>query len=80
MLSIGIVALELAIQLLVFKAMTFHTAFLVLLLVPEFYNLLKNTGTAFHSGRTSMGAVRKVEQMLEETAGGAGTLMALKAH
>jgi ATP-binding cassette subfamily C protein CydD len=70
MLSIGIVALELAIQLLVFKAMTFHTAFLVLLLVPEFYNLLKNTGTAFHSGRTSMGAVRKVEQMLEETAGG----------
>jgi ATP-binding cassette subfamily C protein CydD len=70
MLSIGIVALELAIQLLVFKSMTFHTAFLVLLLVPEFYSLLKNTGTAFHSGRTSMGAVRKVEQMLEETAGG----------
>ncbi|OZQ69264.1 thiol reductant ABC exporter subunit CydD [Paenibacillus sp. VTT E-133280] len=69
MLSIGIVALELAIQLLVFKSMTFHTAFLVLLLVPEFYNLLKNTGTAFHSGRTSMGAVRKVEQMLVETAG-----------
>ncbi|WHY16914.1 thiol reductant ABC exporter subunit CydD [Paenibacillus sp. G2S3] len=69
MLSIGIVALELAIQLLVFKSMTFHTAFLVLLLVPEFYNLLKNTGTAFHSGRTSMGAIRKVEQMLEEPAG-----------
>ncbi|WP_054957924.1 thiol reductant ABC exporter subunit CydD [Paenibacillus dakarensis] len=69
MLSIGIVALELAIQLLVFKSMTFHTAFFVLLLVPEFYNLLKNTGTAFHSGRTSMGAIHKVEQMLEETAG-----------
>ncbi|MGG3281176.1 thiol reductant ABC exporter subunit CydD [Paenibacillus solani] len=69
MLSIGIVALELAIQLLVFKSMTFHTAFLVLLLVPEFYSLLKNTGTAFHSGRTSMGAIHKVEEMLEETAG-----------
>ncbi|SDS22420.1 ATP-binding cassette, subfamily C, CydD [Paenibacillaceae bacterium GAS479] len=69
MLSIGIVALELAIQLLVFKSMTFHTAFFVLLLVPEFYSLLKNTGTAFHSGRTSMGAVRKVEEMLQETAG-----------
>ncbi|WP_339783885.1 thiol reductant ABC exporter subunit CydD [Paenibacillus sp. FSL R7-0313] len=67
MLSIGIVALELAIQLLVFKSMSFHTAFLVLLLVPEFYSLLKNTGTAFHSGRTSIGAIRKVEQMLEET-------------
>ncbi|MCP1184329.1 thiol reductant ABC exporter subunit CydD [Paenibacillus sp. 1781tsa1] len=67
MLSIGIVALELAIQLLVFKSMSFHTAFLVLLLVPEFYSLLKNTGTAFHSGRTSMGAIRKVEEMLAET-------------
>lgn len=67
MLSIGIVALELAIQLLVFKSMTFHSAFLILLLIPEFYSLLKNTGTAFHSGRTSMGAVRKVEQMLAES-------------
>ncbi|OMF57405.1 thiol reductant ABC exporter subunit CydD [Paenibacillus rhizosphaerae] len=66
MLSIGIVALELAIQLVVFKSMAFHTALLVLLLVPEFYNLLKNTGTAFHSGRTSMGAIRKVESMLEK--------------
>ena len=72
MLSIGIVALELAIQLLVFQSMPFHTAFLVLLLVPEFFNLLKNTGTAFHSGRTSMGAVRKVEQMLAEAGGGTG--------
>lgn len=68
MLSIGIVALELAIQLLVFKSITFHTAFLVLLLVPEFYSLLKNMGTAFHSGRTSMGAIHKVEQMLTESA------------
>lgn len=67
MLSIGIVALELAIQLLVYKAMTFHTAFLLLLLVPEFYSLLKNTGTAFHSGRTSMGAIRKVEQLIGES-------------
>ncbi|TVX93327.1 thiol reductant ABC exporter subunit CydD [Paenibacillus agilis] len=74
MLSIGIVALELAIQLLVFKSMTFHTAFLVLLLVPEFYSQLKNMGTAFHSGRTSMGAIRKVEQMLAETEGESSSL------
>lgn len=67
MLSIGIVALELALQLLVFKSLSFHTAFLILLLAPEFYSLLKNTGTAFHNGRTSMGAVRKVEEMLAET-------------
>jgi len=64
MLSIGLVSLELALQLVVFKTMSFHTAFFVLLLVPEFFSLLKNTGTAFHSGRTSMGAIRKVEQML----------------
>lgn len=67
MLSIGIVALELALQLLVFQSLSFHTAFLILLLVPEFYSLIKNMGTAFHSGRTSMGAIRKVEEMLEES-------------
>lgn len=67
LLSIGIVALELAIQLLVFKSMSFHTAFFVLLLVPEFYSLLKSSGTAFHNGRTSMGAISKVETMLADT-------------
>ncbi len=72
MLSIGIVALELALQLLVFNSLAFHTAFFVLLLVPEFYSLLKNTGTAFHSGRTSMGAVRKVDELLAETSSKSG--------
>nr|WP_233167323.1 thiol reductant ABC exporter subunit CydD [Paenibacillus roseus] len=67
MLGIGIVALELALQLLIFKSLSFHTAFLILLLAPEFYSLLKNTGTAFHSGRTSMGAIGKVEEMLAGT-------------
>jgi len=67
MLSIGIVALELALQLLVFKSLSFHKAFLILLLVPEFYSLLKNTGTAFHGGRTSMGTIRKVEELLAES-------------
>ncbi|QJC53141.1 thiol reductant ABC exporter subunit CydD [Paenibacillus albicereus] len=67
MLSMGIIALELAIQLLVFHSLSFHTAFFVLLLAPEFYNLLKNAGTAFHGGRTSMGAIRKIEELLAET-------------
>ncbi|GGO03119.1 thiol reductant ABC exporter subunit CydD [Saccharibacillus kuerlensis] len=66
MLGIGIVALELALQLVVFKNMQFHTAFLILLLVPEFYNLLKNMGTAFHGGRTSLGAIRNIELTLAE--------------
>ncbi len=69
MLGIGIVALELALQLVVFKTMAFHTAFLILLLVPEFYNLLKNAGTAFHGGRTSMGTIRNIELALAENAG-----------
>ncbi len=66
MLGIGIVALELALQLVVFKAMTFHVAFLILLLAPEFYNLLKNVGTAFHGGRTSLGAIRTIEELVAE--------------
>lgn len=65
MLSIGVVALELALQLLVYKGMAFQSAFLVLVLAPEFYNQLKSMGTAFHGGRTSMGAGRKVEELLE---------------
>lgn len=66
MLSIGVVALELALRLLVFHSLSFRSAFLILLLAPEYYSLLKNTGTAFHGGRTSMGAVRKVEELLAE--------------
>lgn len=64
MLGIGIVALELALQLVVFETMRFHTAFLILLLTPEFYNMLKNMGTAFHGGRTSLGAIRNIEAAL----------------
>lgn len=70
MLSIGLIALELAIRLLVFNSLSFETAFLILLLAPEFYSVLKNTGTAFHGGRTAMGAARKVEDLINETANG----------
>lgn len=80
MLSIGIVALELAIQLLVFKAMTFHTAFFVLLLVPEFYNLLKNTGTAFTAAGQVWVRFVRWNRCLRKRQGRAGTLMALKEH
>ncbi|TBL69912.1 thiol reductant ABC exporter subunit CydD [Paenibacillus thalictri] len=70
MLSIGLLALELALRLLVYRSLAFGPAFFILLLAPEFYSLLKNMGTAFHSGRTAMGAVRKVEELLEESAMG----------
>lgn len=64
MLSIGIIALELAIQLIIYESISFFTAFLVLVLVPEFYTSLKELGSAFHNGRSSMGAAKKVEEEL----------------
>ncbi|WP_164670766.1 thiol reductant ABC exporter subunit CydD [Virgibacillus doumboii] len=66
MLSIGLIALELAIQLIVYESISFFTAFFVLVLVPEFYSSLKELGSAFHSGRSSMGAVKKIEDELAE--------------
>ncbi|MBP3952490.1 thiol reductant ABC exporter subunit CydD [Bacillus suaedae] len=65
MLSIGLVALELSLRLVVFQSMDFFTAFLILLLVPEFFTSLKELGSAFHAGRSSTGAAAKVEQELE---------------
>ncbi|GAE37110.1 thiol reductant ABC exporter subunit CydD [Halalkalibacter akibai] len=64
MLSIGLVALELGLRLVVFKEISFFTAFFILLLVPEFYQSLKDLGSAFHAGRSSTGAVEKIEQEL----------------
>ncbi len=66
MLSIGIVALELAIQMIIYKSMPFFTAFLILILVPEFFTSLKELGTTFHNGRASMGATKKVLEEFEE--------------
>ncbi|MBP1968318.1 ATP-binding cassette subfamily C protein CydD [Virgibacillus natechei] len=67
MLSIGLVALELAIQLIIYESISFFTAFFVLVLVPEFYTSLKELGSTFHNGRSSMGAAEKVTGELAET-------------
>ncbi|WP_449354595.1 thiol reductant ABC exporter subunit CydD [Virgibacillus natechei] len=67
MLSIGLVALELAIQLIIYESISFFTAFFVLVLVPEFYTSLKELGSTFHNGRSSMGAAEKIADELEET-------------
>ncbi|WP_164214391.1 thiol reductant ABC exporter subunit CydD [Virgibacillus sp. YIM 98842] len=66
MLAIGIVALEIALQLIIFDGISFFTAFFVLLLAPEFYSSFKELGTAFHNGRSSMGAVSKITEELEK--------------
>ncbi|TDQ41044.1 thiol reductant ABC exporter subunit CydD [Aureibacillus halotolerans] len=66
MLSIGLVALELAIQLIIYESISFFTAFVILVLVPEFYTSLKELGTTFHNGRSSMGAAKKVLEEFDE--------------
>lgn len=67
MLSIGIVALEIGLRLVVFDSITFFPAFLVLLLVPDFFNLLKEFGSAFHTAR---GSAASAELLAEELAKG----------
>ncbi|MYL43422.1 thiol reductant ABC exporter subunit CydD [Virgibacillus salexigens] len=67
MLAIGIIALEIALQLIIFDGISFFAAFFVLVLAPEYFTALRELGTAFHNGRSSMGAIRKVEEELKET-------------
>lgn len=64
MLSIGLIALELSLRLIVFENISFFTAFLMLILAPEFYVALKELGNAFHTGRGSMGAAQKIQDEL----------------
>lgn len=66
MLSIGLIALEVGLRLVVFESISFFTAFFVLVLAPEFYLSLKELGQAFHTGRGSMGAAKKVMEELEK--------------
>ncbi|UXH45935.1 thiol reductant ABC exporter subunit CydD [Rossellomorea vietnamensis] len=66
MLSIGLIALEVGLRLVVFESIPFFTAFFVLVLAPEFYQSLKELGNAFHTGRGSMGAAKKVMEELQE--------------
>lgn len=66
MLSLGIVALELAIQMIIYQNISFFPAFFILILVPEFFTSLKELGLTFHNGRASMGATKKVLEEFEE--------------
>lgn len=65
MLSMGLIALEIAIRLIIFQDISFFTGFLMLVLAPEFYNKLKSLGTAFHTGSGSKGAFNKIQEELE---------------
>ena len=65
-LGIGLVALEIGFQMIVFKTLTFAPAFFVLTLAPEYYNSLKELGAAFHTGRGSLGAAALIEEQLQQ--------------
>ncbi len=67
MLSVGLVAVEVGLRLVIYESISFITAFFVLVLVPEFFNSLKNLGAAFHAGRGSVAAFKKVIAELDET-------------
>lgn len=65
MLSMAIIALEVGLRLVIYNQLSFFTAFFVLILAPEFYTSLKELGSAFHAGRGSMGAAKRVTAELE---------------
>ncbi|HSP23326.1 MAG TPA: thiol reductant ABC exporter subunit CydD [Planococcus sp. (in: firmicutes)] len=64
MLSMGIIALEIGLRLVVFDSLTFFTAFFVMILVPDFFNMLKDFGSAFHTGRSSAAAAGRLSEEL----------------
>ncbi|WP_188208093.1 thiol reductant ABC exporter subunit CydD [Alkalibacillus aidingensis] len=66
MLSVGLIALELSLGLIIFENIAFTTAFFILLLAPEFFVALKDLSSAFHTGRESMTAAKKIEEVLAE--------------
>ncbi|EGL82330.1 ABC transporter, CydDC cysteine exporter (CydDC-E) family, permease/ATP-binding protein CydD [Caldalkalibacillus thermarum TA2.A1] len=66
MLSMGLIALQLAISLIMFETISFQNAFFVLLLAPEFYQALKELSSAFHTGRESITAAKTLEEKLGE--------------
>lgn len=66
MLAMGIIALEIGIGLVVFDNVTFFTAFFVMVLVPDFFNSLKDYGSAFHTARGSLSAAERLTAALEK--------------
>lgn len=64
-LSIGLIALEIGLRLVVFDSISYVSAFFVLVLAPEYYTALKELGAAFHTGRGSLGASEKIKEELQ---------------
>lgn len=65
-LGIGLIALEVGLQIIIFESITFYAAFFTLLLAPEFYNALKVLGIEFHNGKLAQGNLEMIEEWLEK--------------
>ncbi|NAO99155.1 ATP-binding cassette domain-containing protein, partial [Halomonas sp. MG34] len=52
---------------ILFDGITFFVGFLILILAPEFYTSLKELGSAFHNGQSSIGAAKKIAEELTES-------------
>ena len=65
-LGIGLVALEIGFQMIVFNSLLFAPAFFVLIVAPEYYNTLKQLGSAFHIAKGSEGAMELISSSLKE--------------
>ncbi|CAD2070629.1 ATP-binding cassette domain-containing protein [Phocicoccus pinnipedialis] len=63
-LGIGLVALEVGLRIIIFKDISFYTAFYVLFLSPLFYSGLKVMGTEFHNGKTALAHKEKLEEYI----------------
>lgn len=59
-LAIALIAVSIGLRL-IYGDVSFFTAFWVLLLAPEFYQPLRQSGTAFHAGMEALSAARELE-------------------
>ncbi|QBD78763.1 thiol reductant ABC exporter subunit CydD [Ktedonosporobacter rubrisoli] len=64
-ISMAVIAVEIGMRLLAGQ-MSFATAFLVLLLMPEFYQPLRMLGTRFHASMESTAAAERIFAILDE--------------
>lgn len=65
-LGIGLIALEVGLEIIIFESISFYAAFFTLLLAPEFYNSLKVLGIEFHNGKLARGNLELIEEWLEK--------------
>ncbi|WP_020007018.1 ATP-binding cassette domain-containing protein [Salinicoccus albus] len=65
-LGIGLIALEVGLEIIIFESISFYSAFFTLFLAPEFYNALKVLGIEFHNGKLARGSLEVIDKWLEK--------------